>query len=69
MVELTDFYNYMDNTKPFWKSWTIWLNVGLLLLEFINSLGQYVPVPPGVLAMTGNLANIILRFKTSQPIE
>lgn len=70
MVELTDFYNYMDqNTKPWYKSWTIWINVLLAIVDFANALAQIVPIPPGFLTMLGALVNIILRFQTSKAIQ
>ena len=54
--------------KPFWKSWTVWFNVALLAIDFINQLAKIIPIPLSTLALVGILGNILLRFKTDSGI-
>lgn len=58
-----------DESKKWYKSWTIWFNVALVVIDFINALAQVIPIPPGILSAVGSVGNILLRFKTSLPIK
>ena len=56
-------------TKKWYQSWTVWFNIILLGVDFMNSLAQFVPIPPGVLASVAMVGNILLRFKTTKAIQ
>lgn len=49
----------ITNTKPFWKSKTLWVVVGIILTALINAYGTYIP--PWLYAMLGALGLISLR--------
>jgi Mg2+/citrate symporter len=61
--------NNVEEKKPFYKSWTVWFNVILILVDAINQISQFVPMPAGFLTMVGALGNLVLRFKTFQGIK
>jgi hypothetical protein len=54
------------NSKPFWKSRTMWLGMatlGLSILEFTKTLD----LPVGVYGLIG-IGIIVLRYFTSKPV-
>jgi len=55
--------------KKWYQSWTIWFNIIMLVLDFVNQLAQFIPMPAGVITAIGSIANILLRFKTITPIK
>ena len=55
--------------KFWWKSYTVWLNVALLLLATVTQLSDILPLPPEFLAYVGTVSNVLLRFKTDNPIK
>ena len=56
--------------KPWWKSRTIWLNVGVILLGLIEAGADVVPpeYQPLALAVAG-LLNAIVRLDTKRPVR
>ena len=56
-------------TKKWYQSLTIWFNIILIVLEAINQMAQFIPIPPGIISIVGNLLNIGLRFKTTNSIS
>lgn len=53
------------DSKPWWKSKTVWLNV----LAGAAELSQVLPLPPGTVAIIAAIANVGLRFITDQPVH
>jgi hypothetical protein len=51
-------------TKPFWKSRTVWLNVAAAVLATASDWENPVQV-----AQALALANIVIRFFTTQPVS
>ena len=56
------------NTKFWYQSWTVWFNVLLAAIAFIQTLGGIVPIPTTILADIAILGNFLLRFKTNTGI-
>ena len=56
------------DSKKWYYSWTVWFNILLLAVEFVNQLSQVVPIPPGFIALVAGFGNLLLRFKTTNPI-
>ena len=52
-------------TKPWYNSWTVWFNVVLATIAFIQSLSGIVPIPANIVASVAIIGNLLLRFKTS----
>ena len=57
-----------NTTKKWYKSWTVWYNIALIVVDVVNQIAQFIPLPAGVLTLVGSIGNILLRFKTIQPI-
>lgn len=55
-------------TKPFWKSKTIWFNVMTTLVGVFAFLETQYP-GISIVATASGVLNIILRFATTTPIE
>lgn len=58
----------MDTVKKWYNSWTIWFNVAMITIDFVNSLAQFIPIPPGILSAIASFGNILLRFKTTKTL-
>ena len=56
-------------TKKWWQSKTVWLNVISLGLELTQLLSGVNWIPAGTLTLVTNTLNIALRFITKAPIE
>jgi hypothetical protein len=52
--------------KPWYQSRTIWINLLTAALELSGALSGIAP--PGVLQLTTNALNVIVRFLTNQSI-
>ena len=50
--------------KPFWKSRTIWMNVAAAVLATVSEWNNPVQV-----AQALALANVVIRFFTTQPVS
>jgi hypothetical protein len=50
--------------KPFWKSRTVWLNVAAAVLATVSEWNNPVQV-----AQALALANVVIRFFTTQPVS
>jgi hypothetical protein len=55
----------MVEQKQWYKSWTVWFNIGLLLITMINELSKIVPLSPEFMGYVGVLGNLLLRYKTT----
>lgn len=55
----------MNNSKPWYTSWTIWFNVIFALGTFIDTIAPIVPFPSWFLVGAAAVSNILLRFKTN----
>ena len=55
-------------TKQWWKSKTIWLNIVSALLELAQLLTGTNWIPPGTLTLIVNFLNIVLRRITSEAV-
>lgn len=55
--------------KKWYQSWTIWFNVALLAVGFVNELALIIPLPAELLTMVASAGNILLRFKTVASIK
>ena len=53
------------DSKPWWKSKTVWFNVVAGTLEVL----QVIPLPPGVSALVVGVSNIVLRRMSDEPIR
>ena len=58
----------MIQTKPWYFSWTIWFNVLILLLVFLNSVSAFIPFPTSFVMEMTALLNLLLRLKTTTGI-
>lgn len=56
-------------TKKWYQSLTIWFNLALLLVDFINQLAQIIPIPPGIISFVALVGNFLLRLKTTTGIR
>lgn len=56
------------SAKKWYTSWTLWFNVAILLIGFIQQLAAYVPIPAEILAYVATIGNFLLRFKTNKPL-
>ena len=54
--------------KKWYKSWTIWANVALIVIDAVNQMAGIMPIPPAVITSIGVVGNILLRFKTDSPV-
>lgn len=57
-------------TKPFWQSKTLYLNIGALVLAVLG--GDYGVIPgvdPAVLAKVVMIGNVVLRFVTTSAVS
>jgi hypothetical protein len=54
----------MEN-KVWYKSTTVWFNLALALIAFIQSLSGIVPIPSSVIETAALVGNLLLRFKTN----
>lgn len=54
--------------KKWYLSWTLWLNVGVILLEAVTQILELVPAPAGWSLYAVGVLNILLRIKTKEPI-
>ena len=59
----------MNESKKWYQSWTVWFNVALLVVDFVNSLAQIIPIPAGVLSYVVLVGNLLLRFKTTTALK
>ena len=50
--------------KPFWKSRTVWMNVAAAVLARVSEWNN-----PGQVAQALALANVVIRFFTTQPVS
>jgi|TARA_R110002020_G_scaffold28193_4_gene90190 hypothetical protein len=50
--------------KPFWKSRTVWMNVAAAVLATVSEWNNPVQV-----AQALALANVVIRFFTTQPVS
>ena len=57
-----------NNYKPWFKSWTIWFNIVLLLVSLITGLADIIPLPAQFVAIIVLVGNLALRFKTTTGI-
>jgi hypothetical protein len=64
--------------KNAWKSWTIWLNgIGLMLVAYLPDMASTFPQLQPYMGENAysrvmfalTVANIMLRFKTSRPLQ
>ena len=51
-------------TKPFWKSRTVWMNVAAAVLATVSEWNNPLQV-----AQALALANVVIRFFTTQPVS
>ena len=58
----------MENSKKWYKSWTVWFNLALALIAFVQQVAVDVPLPPEFLVYLAVAGNFLLRFKTSQSL-
>ena len=56
------------NTKPVYKSSTLWANLGMVL-GFIASNAANLPIPQEWQVLIVAVVNVILRFKTNTGIH
>ena len=54
----------MNNSKPFYQSWTLWFNFAIALVAFLTTVFQLFPVDPRYLVAVASFGNMLLRFKT-----
>jgi len=57
--------------KPFWQSWTVWFNVIGVLILVAEAFLQFDFAGPDAekwIAFGIVVGNIVLRFKTAQPV-
>lgn len=57
----------MEN-KIWYKSWTIWFNLVVIVLDAINAVAGIIPIPAGVMSYVTTIGNLLLRFKTTKPL-
>jgi len=50
--------------KKWYKSWTLWFNVAVLMVTFITELGKIVPIPTEFLVAVTSIGNMLLRIRT-----
>lgn len=50
--------------KKWYKSWTVWFNVAVLLVGFIGELSMVVPIPSEIMVAVAAFGNLLLRVKT-----
>lgn len=56
--------------KYWYKSWTVWFNIILILTATVQEISKMVPLPPEFLVYITLLGNLILRIvKTKNPID
>ena len=55
----------INNTKVWYLSLTVWFNVALALIAFIQSLSGIIPIPNNIIEAIALIGNILLRFKTN----
>ena len=58
----------MNNSKSWYQSWTVWFNLALIVISTINSMATFIPFGAKFLAVVALIGNILLRFKSNQPI-
>lgn len=51
--------------KVWYKSYTVWFNVALIVIGAITQLAEFIPIPPQVLVYVGMFGNLLLRLKTN----
>lgn len=54
--------------KQWYKSWTIWFNIGMLAVGAINELATIIPISKDIMIYAAVFGNILLRFKTTMEI-
>lgn len=55
--------------KPWYKSWTVWFNVAILILGTVNEFAKIIPISPEIVASAAALGNLLLRIKTVMPVK
>ncbi len=55
--------------KDWWKSKTVWFNVGAMGVELLQVVGTLGIVPPGTITTAVTVVNIFLRRLTTEPIK
>lgn len=55
--------------KPWYKSWTIWLNIAIVIVSAIAEVMQLIPTAAAYVVGVTNLLNILLRFKTISAVS
>jgi len=55
---------YNDSSKVWYKSLTVWFNILLAVVSFVQTLSGIVPIPAKFIADIALLGNFLLRFKT-----
>jgi uncharacterized membrane protein len=55
-------------TKSWWQSKTVWINIISLLLEIAQAVSGVQWIPVGILTIVVNILNIFLRFLTNTKI-
>ena len=59
----------MKDSKPWYKSLTIWSNLILAILGAVPDVTAKVAANPVVAASIAAVVNILLRFKTDGPVD
>lgn len=55
-------------SKPIWQSWTLWFNVAAAIYQALDLNGAFLNLSPQTQAAIVVLGNVLLRFKTTQPV-
>lgn len=62
-------FNKKNNMQKKWyRSWTIWFNIAMLVIAVINELAKIIPISSEILGMITIIGNILLRVKTTMGI-
>lgn len=68
MEEVNIKENTME-TKKWWQSKTVWVNIISMTLELVQIFGEVQILPTGTLTLITNVLNIALRYVTKVPLQ
>ncbi|MDY0302931.1 MAG: hypothetical protein RBR98_04005 [Candidatus Moranbacteria bacterium] len=54
--------------KKWYRSWTVWFNLGLLAVAIINEVAKIIPMSAEFLSVVAVIGNLLLRIKTTSEI-